>query len=96
MSDFDSWSLGSERFQSPFARMDDESSEKDLDFFEALDVSAEESKTVESSSRVSLTAARGKRRVGEPKRRLGVASEPPEGIGGPRRHHHMGMDVPRM
>jgi hypothetical protein len=31
-SDFDSWSSGSEGLLSPFARMDNESSEEDLDF----------------------------------------------------------------
>jgi hypothetical protein len=31
-SDFDSWSSSSEGFLCPFARMDDESSEEDLDF----------------------------------------------------------------
>jgi hypothetical protein len=81
--DFYSWSLGSEGLLSPFARMDDESSEEDLDFFVVLDVSAARSKTAESSSRVSSTAARGKRRVGVPKRRLGSTGEPPQGIGGP-------------
>jgi hypothetical protein len=37
-SDFDPWSSESEELLSPFARMDDESSEDDLDYFVALDL----------------------------------------------------------
>lgn len=35
---FDSWLSGSEGWLIPFAKMDEESSKKDLDFFVALDV----------------------------------------------------------
>jgi hypothetical protein len=58
-SDVDPWSSESEGLLSPFARMDDESSEDDLDYFMALDLSMVESSprvaptTVESSSRVA-------------------------------------------
>ena len=37
--DVDSWSSKGEELMSPFARMDDESSEDDLDYFMALDLS---------------------------------------------------------
>jgi hypothetical protein len=82
-SDFDSWSSGSEGLLSPFARMNEESSEEDLDFFVGLDVSEAESRMWESSSRVPLIVVRSKRRVGVPKRRLGITSEPskaPRGV----------------
>jgi hypothetical protein len=54
---------------SPFSRMDDESSEDDLDYFMALDLSIMKSSprvaptTVESSSRVAPTAAESSSRV---------------------------------
>jgi hypothetical protein len=66
-----------------------------LRFLVALDVSVIESRTVDSLSRVSPTAARGKRRVGVPKRTVGTAGEPSRGIGGCWRRHHMGMGGPR-
>jgi hypothetical protein len=93
--DFDSWSSGSKELLSPFARMDDESSEEDLYFFVALDLFARESRMVESSSRVSPTMARGKRRVGVPKQRVGTFGEPSQSTRGSGRHHHMGMEGPR-
>ena len=37
-SDVGSWSSEGEKLISPFARMDDESSEDDLDYFVALDL----------------------------------------------------------
>jgi hypothetical protein len=39
-SELDSWSSGSEGWLCPFAKMGEESSKEDLDFFVALDVSA--------------------------------------------------------
>ena len=56
--------------------MDNESSEEDLYIFVTLDVSVTESRTVETLSRVSLTATRGKRRVGVLKRRVVSVGEP--------------------
>jgi hypothetical protein len=50
-SDVDPWSSESEGLLSPFARMDDDSSEDDLDYFMALDLSVGE-----SSPKVALTA----------------------------------------
>jgi hypothetical protein len=50
-----------------FARMDDESSEDDLDYFVVLDLSA-----ARSSTRVALTTTRGKRRVKVPKLSVGT------------------------
>jgi hypothetical protein len=42
-SDVESWSSKGERLVRPFTRMDDESSEDDLDYFVALDLSIAES-----------------------------------------------------
>jgi hypothetical protein len=90
-SEFDSWSSGSEGWLSPFARMDEESSEEDLDFFIALDVSTVESSMGESSSRAPSIVAKSKRRVGVPKRKVGNVGVPPRGGEGSRRHHRMGL-----
>jgi hypothetical protein len=51
-SDVDPWSSESEGLLSPFARMDDDSSEDVLDYFMALDLSL-----VESSPKVAPTVA---------------------------------------
>jgi hypothetical protein len=72
-SDVYQWSSKSEELLSPFARMNDESSEDDLDYFMALDLSVVESSprvappAVVSSSRVAPTTVRGKRRIRVPK-----------------------------
>jgi hypothetical protein len=82
--------------------MDDESSEDELDYFMALHLSVVESSprvapsAVESSSRVAPTAARGKRRIGVLKRSVGMLGESLQGVGVPRRRHHMGMERPRL
>jgi hypothetical protein len=75
----------------PFAKMDEESSEEDLDFFIVLDVSATESRMGKSSSRAPMTVVKSKRRVDVPKQRLGNAGAPPRGGEGSRRCHHMGL-----
>jgi hypothetical protein len=94
-SEFDSWSLGSEGWLSPFAKMDEESSEEDLEFFVALDVSAAESIMEESSSRAPTPMEKGKKKkVGVPKRRLGSAGAPPRGDKSFRRRRHMGLGGP--
>jgi hypothetical protein len=54
-------------------------------------VSVTESRTVESSSRLSLTEARAKRRVGVPKQRVGTVGEPSRSTRGSQRRRHMGM-----
>jgi hypothetical protein len=71
--------------------MDNESSEEDLYIFVTLDVSVTESRTVETLSRVSLTATRGKRRVGVLKRRVVSVGEPSRSTGGSWRRHRTGM-----
>jgi hypothetical protein len=53
-----------------------------------------ESTTVESSSRVSPTAARCKRRVEVLKQRMGAFGESLQGTRGSRRCRHMGMEGP--
>lgn len=75
--------------------MNDECLEDDLDFFVALDLSATESRAVESSSRISPTTTRGKRRVGVPKQRVGTFGEPSQGTRGSRSRHYMAMEGPR-
>jgi hypothetical protein len=62
-SDVESWSLEGKGFLSPFARMDDESLEDDLDYFMALDLAV-----AESSPRVALVELQGKRRIKVSKR----------------------------
>jgi hypothetical protein len=90
-SDVDPWSSESEKLLSPFARMDDESSEDDLDYFMVLDLSIVESSprvastAAESSSTVASTAARSKRRNRVPKQSVGTLGESSQGVGGPRR-----------
>jgi hypothetical protein len=61
----------------------------------ALDLSATESRAVESSSRISPATTRGKRRVGMPKQRVGTFGEPSQGTRGSRRRHCVGMEGPR-
>jgi hypothetical protein len=89
--EFDSWSSSSEGRLGPFAKMDEESLEEDLDFFIVLDVSATESRMGKSSSRAPMTVVKSKRRVDVPKQRLGNAGAPPRGGEGSRRCHHMGL-----
>jgi hypothetical protein len=96
-SDVGSWSSEGEKLISPFARMDDESSDDDLDYFRALDLSVAESSpgvaptAAESSSSVAPTKLRGKRRIRVPKRSVGMLGEPLQGIRVPRRPCRMGM-----
>jgi hypothetical protein len=99
--DVDLWSSESEEFLSPFARMDDEFSKDDLDYFMALDLSVKESSprvaptAVESLSKVAPTAARGKRRIRVPKQSVGMLGESSQGIGVPLKASPMGMVRPR-
>jgi hypothetical protein len=58
-SDVGSWSSEGEDLMNLFARMDDESSEDDLDYFMALDLSM-----AESSPRSAPTATESPSRVG--------------------------------
>lgn len=72
---FGSWSLGSEGWLIPFAKMDEGSSEKDLDFFCCVGCASAVETRVDkgSSSRAPIPTIKGKRnRVGVSKRRLGV------------------------
>jgi hypothetical protein len=96
-SEFSSWLLGREGWLSPFTKMDEESSEEDLDFFVALDVSVVESRMEEeSSSRVSIPVTKNKWKiVGVLKRRLGSAEALARGGKGSRRRHCMGLGGPR-
>lgn len=55
-SNVESWSSKAERMGSPFVGIDDESSNDDLDYFEALDLSV-----TESPSRVACLGQRGLR-----------------------------------
>jgi hypothetical protein len=100
-SDVDSWSSEGEELMIPFDRMDDESSEDDLDYFMALDLSVAKSSprvaptATESSSRVAPTASRGKRRIEVLKQSVEMIGEPSQGMGVPRRRRHMGMERSR-
>ena len=60
-----------------------------------LDLFVVESIAVESLSRVSPTATRGKRRVGVLKQRVGTFDESSQGTRGSQRHHRMGMEGAR-
>jgi hypothetical protein len=57
-SDVESWSSEGEGLMSPFARMENESLEDDLDYFMALDLAV-----VESSPRVAPTVTESSSRV---------------------------------
>jgi hypothetical protein len=78
-SDVESWPSEGEGLMSPFARMDDESSKDDLDYFVALDLSVAESSprvtpttTAGTSPRVAPGEPRGQRRIGVSKRNVGM------------------------
>ena len=77
----------SEELMIPFARMDVESLEDDLDYFMALNLA-----DVESSPRVAPTELRGKKKIGVSKWSVGVLGKPSQGIRVPRRHRRMGME----
>jgi hypothetical protein len=85
---------------SPFARMDDESLEDDIDYFMVLDLFVVESSprdaptAAESSSRVAPTVPRGKRRIKVSKRSAGMVGDPSQGIGVPR-SSRVGMERSR-
>jgi hypothetical protein len=87
-----------EEWMSLFARMEDESSEDDLDYFMALDLSVAESSprvaptVAESLSRVGSNAPRVKRRIGVSKQSVGIIGDPSQGIGVPLRRRCMGME----
>jgi hypothetical protein len=80
-SNIESWSSEGEGLMSPFARMDDGSSEDDLDYFMALDLAVVESllrvapTAMDLSPRVALAELRGKRRVEVSKRSVGMLGE---------------------
>src|SRR5688572_21663243 len=86
-SDVESWSLEGKGFLSPFARMDDESLEDDLDYFMALDLAV-----AESSPRVALVELQGKKRIGVSKRSVGMLGESLQRTGVPQRCRRMGME----
>lgn len=79
---------------SPFAKMDEKSSEEDIDFFVALDVASRVEAGVNQglSSRAPIPATKGKRNhVGIPKRRLGSVDASAHGGKGGRRRWRMGL-----
>jgi hypothetical protein len=97
-SDVESWPSEGEGLMSPFARMDDESSKDDLDYFVALDLSVAESSprvtpttTAGTSPRVAPGEPRGQRRIGVSKRNVGMLGESSQDIAVPRRLRQMGM-----
>jgi hypothetical protein len=91
-SDVGSWPSEGEGLMNPFAGMDDESSEDDLDYFVALNLSVTESPpriaptVVASLPRVVPDELWDKRRIEVLKRSVGMLGECSEGTGVSRRH----------
>jgi hypothetical protein len=87
--DVESWTSEDEVLMSPFPGMDDESSEDDLDYFVALDLSATEStprvapNVAVSLPRVVPDELRGKIRIRMSKRSVGMLGESSQGTGVP-------------
>jgi hypothetical protein len=84
---------------SPFAWIDDESSEDDLDYFVALDLAAAESplrvaplEAPATSAGVAPGEPRGQNKIGVSKQSVGMVGESSQGIGVSRRHRRMGME----
>jgi hypothetical protein len=84
-SDVESWPSEGEGLVSPFAGMDNESSEDDLDYFVALDLSVTESlpmvapTALASSPRAAPCELQGKRRIGVPKQSVRMLGESSQG-----------------
>jgi hypothetical protein len=100
-ADVESWSLEGEGLMTLFAKMDDESSEDDLDYFMALDLAIAQSSSkaapteAESSPRIAPAELWGKRRIGVSKRSVGMLGESSQITRVPRRCHRMGMERSR-